>query len=166
MGSPRNSQIRSQPTAEPLEELPSENLRLIALLEANGIQWRRLETDAKEQISTERDVSVLGTDDKIALFRRLFRGRSDVYPIRWESKSTGKSGYAPACANEWRAGCPHEVDGRCSKINDLPCDPGMKGCELYGRYAFFDDSKNTRLRQKSERSASATPESSRNDGEE
>jgi hypothetical protein len=110
MGSPRNSQIRSQPTAEPLEELPSENLRLIALLEANGIQWRRLETDAKEQISTERDVSVLGTDDKIALFRRLFRGRSDVYPIRWESKSTGKSGYAPACANEWRADCPHEVD--------------------------------------------------------
>ncbi len=38
------------------------------------------------------------------LFRRLFRGRTDVYPIRWESKTSGKSGYAPACANEWRAG--------------------------------------------------------------
>lgn len=44
--------------------------------------------------------------------------------------------------------CPHEVDGLCSKINNLPCDPGMKGCELYGRYAFFDGSKNTRLLQK------------------
>lgn len=37
--------------------------------------------------------------------------------------------------------CPHEVNGLCSKINNLPCDPGMKGCELYGRYAFFDGSK-------------------------
>lgn len=45
-------------------------------------------------------------------------------------------------------GCPHEVDERCTKINDLPCDPGMKGCVLYGRFVFADDSKNERLRQK------------------
>ncbi len=38
--------------------------------------------------------------EKIALFRSLFRGREDVYPRRFESK-TGKSGYAPAFANEW-----------------------------------------------------------------
>lgn len=37
------------------------------------------------------------------LFRRLFAGRTDVYPVRWESKA-GKTGYASACANEWRAG--------------------------------------------------------------
>ncbi|SDI39860.1 hypothetical protein [Propionivibrio dicarboxylicus] len=48
-------------------------------------------------------------------------------------------------------GCPHEVNGRCSKINDLPCDPGMKGCQLFGRYVFFDDSKNARLREKQAR---------------
>jgi hypothetical protein len=51
--------------------------------------------------------------------------------------------------------CPHEVNGLCSKINNLPCDPGMKGCELYGRYAFFDGSKNTRLLQKRARAADA-----------
>lgn len=50
-------------------------------------------------------------------------------------------------------GCPHDVEGKCSKINNLPCDPGMKGCELYGRYAFFNDDKNERLRQKQEREA-------------
>lgn len=33
---------------------------------------------------------------KIALFRSLFRGREDVYPRRFESRKTGKSGYAPA----------------------------------------------------------------------
>ena len=47
--------------------------------------------------------------------------------------------------------CPHEVGGRCGKVNDRPCDPGMKGCELYGRYAFFDGSKNERLLQKQAR---------------
>lgn len=50
--------------------------------------------------------------------------------------------------------CPHEVDGLCSKVNDLPCDPGMKGCVLAGRYFFFsDDSKNERLRSKRAREA-------------
>ena len=51
--------------------------------------------------------------------------------------------------------CPHEVNGLCIKINNLPCDPGMKGCELYGRYAFFDGSKNSRFLQKRERAAAA-----------
>jgi hypothetical protein len=33
---------------------------------------------------------------KIALFRSLFRGREDVYPKRFESLKTGKTGYQPA----------------------------------------------------------------------
>ncbi|HVT89497.1 MAG TPA: DEAD/DEAH box helicase family protein [Tepidisphaeraceae bacterium] len=45
---------------------------------------------------------------KIDLFRSLFRGRDDVYARRFESRKTGKSGYAPACANEW-------VQGICEK---------------------------------------------------
>jgi hypothetical protein len=31
----------------------------------------------------------------------LFRGREDVYPRRFESKRTGKSGFQPVCGNEW-----------------------------------------------------------------
>lgn len=60
------------------------------------------------------------TADKVALFRRLFAGRSDVFPLRWENAKTGKAGYAPACANEWVRGvcgkpqvkcgeCPHQA---------------------------------------------------------
>ena len=62
-------------------------------------------------------------------------------------------------------GCPHEIDGRCGKINELLCDPGMKGCELYGRYAFFDGDKNARLEQKMERAKNtpAKDKPSRND---
>jgi hypothetical protein len=40
-------------------------------------------------------------------------------------------------------GCPHEVKGLCSKVKNLPCNPGMKGCVLYGRFAFSDPDKNS-----------------------
>jgi len=45
---------------------------------------------------------------KIRLFRGLFHGRDDVFPRRFESAATGKSGYQPVCRNEWRP-------GRCAK---------------------------------------------------
>lgn len=57
--------------------------------------------------------------EKVDLFRRLFAGRPDVFPVRWENRKTGRSGYSPACANEWVKGicgkpkvkcgeCPHQ----------------------------------------------------------
>ena len=53
-------------------------------------------------------------EKKIALFRRLFRGRSDVFPMRWENHTTGRSGYAPACANEWQRGICEKPKVKCS----------------------------------------------------
>ena len=58
--------------------------------------------------------------EKIALFRRLFAGRPDVFPVRWENRKAGRSGYSPACLNEWAKGicgkpkvkcgeCPHQA---------------------------------------------------------
>lgn len=61
--------------------------------------------------------------------------------------------------------CPHETNGICNKVNSLPCDPGMKGCELYGRYVFFDDSKNERLQQKLARSAASESVRTSDDGD-
>jgi hypothetical protein len=51
---------------------------------------------------------------KIALFRSLFRGRDDVYPRRFESRRTGKSGYQPACANEWARGICDKPKVKCT----------------------------------------------------
>jgi hypothetical protein len=45
-------------------------------------------------------------------------------------------------------GCPHEASDICTKINNLPCDPGMKGCVLAGRFVFSNEEKNQRLREK------------------
>lgn len=95
---------------DPSSELKDENARLIALLEANGIQWRVLREPVPSASAPEP--SPLSTDENVALFRRLFRGRTDVYPVRWESKTTAKSGYSPACANE------------CALLH-MPACPGM-----------------------------------------
>ncbi|ESX62672.1 type III restriction endonuclease subunit R [Mesorhizobium sp. LSHC420B00] len=61
--------------------------------------------------------------DKIALFRRLFAGRSDVHPVRWENRKAGRSGYAPACANEWVKGIcgkPRVKCGECPRQAFIP----------------------------------------------
>jgi hypothetical protein len=89
-------------------DLRAENARLVALLESHGIEWRQTAT-----VDVQPAPSALNTDQKVALFRRLFRGRTDVYPVRWESKA-GKTGYAPACANEWRAGICEKPRIKCS----------------------------------------------------
>lgn len=61
-------------------------------------------------------------------------------------------------AGSW--GCPHEANDLCSKVNNLPCDPGMKGCVLHGRFVFANDEKNARLRQKQEQAAGSNAEDS------
>jgi hypothetical protein len=85
--------------------LRAENARLIALLESHGIEWQLPPQPMAVEVQ-EPEQSRLSTAEKVALFRRLFRGRTDVYPVRWEGKTSGKAGYAPAFANEWRAGVP------------------------------------------------------------
>ena len=105
--------MATTPKPDSLAILQAENARLVALLEANGIKWQSPEPESTTSISAQFAPSKLSTADKVVLFRRLFRGRNDVYPIRWESKSTGKYGYAPACANEWRAGVCEKPRIKC-----------------------------------------------------
>jgi len=40
-------------------------------------------------------------EEKIKLFRTLFKGREDVYAVFWFNERTGKKGYSPACENPW-----------------------------------------------------------------
>lgn len=94
-----------------LDTLRVENARLISLLELHGIEWKQpsqsiIAAPAPEKLH-------ISTSEKIALFRRLFRGRVDVYPVRWEGKNTNKAGYSPACANEWRVGVCEKPRIKC-----------------------------------------------------
>ncbi|MET4071272.1 superfamily II DNA or RNA helicase [Bradyrhizobium sp. S3.2.6] len=79
-------------------------------------------------------------EKKLALFRRLFRGRSDVYPIRWENRTTERSGYAPACANEWRRGICEKPRVKCSAcpnqaflpVDDVAIERHLRGTDPNG----------------------------------
>ncbi|OGA72934.1 MAG: DEAD/DEAH box helicase [Betaproteobacteria bacterium RIFCSPLOWO2_12_FULL_65_14] len=121
-------------TSEPdsLAALQAENERLIALLKANGIEWRLAPEPATSPPKPES--SRLSTEAKVALFHRRFRGRTDVYPVRWESKTTGKSGYAPACANEWRAGVCEKPRIKCGDCRNRSLIP-LSDAAIYGPLA-------------------------------
>ena len=54
-------------------------------------------------------------EEKIAIFRSLFRGREDIYPRRFESVKTGKKGYQPVCHNEWIRGICEKPKVRCEE---------------------------------------------------
>ena len=44
-------------------------------------------------------------------------------------------------------GCVHELDGKCQRVAGRPCDPGMKGCVLAGRFRFSNEAKNRPARR-------------------
>jgi superfamily II DNA or RNA helicase len=76
------------------------------------------------------------TADKVALFRKLFRGREDVFPRRWDNVKTAKSGYAPVCHNEWvRRVCekPRIKCSECPNQAFVPFDNAVVHAHLLGR---------------------------------
>ena len=103
-----------------IESLRAETIRLKALLSKHGIDWQLPEV-APSALAPMVPAPVphrqLSTDERIALFRRLFQGRSDTYPVRWVSKKSGQSGYGPACANEWVSGVCEKPRIKCSDCN-------------------------------------------------
>jgi hypothetical protein len=59
-----------------------------------------------------------------------FRGRTDVYPVRWEKKDGSKAGNAPACGNEWKDILCDKKRVKCSECGNrllLPL-PVVQSC--------------------------------------
>ena len=100
---------KSQNEQDELCQLREENARLKELLTQHDIAWEEPAIPEPVPAPTESAPAPnhFTTDEKIALFHRLFRGRKDVYPQRWES-AKGTSGYSPACGNEWKPGICHK----------------------------------------------------------
>jgi hypothetical protein len=99
-------------------------------------------------IMTSADVTAQSKGrEKIALFRRLFAGRQDVFPLRWESSTTGRSGYSPACKNEWKAsicGKPQVKCGECPNQNFIPVSDRVIANHLSGEDRGADDARQDR----------------------
>src|ERR1700722_11950893 len=75
------------------------------------------------------------TAEKVALFRRLFAGRPDIFPIRWENRKLDRSGYSPACTNEWvrgTCGKPQVKCGECAHQAFIPVSDSVIEKHLRG----------------------------------
>jgi superfamily II DNA or RNA helicase len=107
----------------------------------------RRETPVRLKIAAPSPAGPHTPADKVSLFRRLFRGRPDVYPTRFVSKKTGKAGYAPACSNKFVPGVcelPKVKCGDCTKqafraFDDDAVFAHLRGQHVMGVYAMLDD---------------------------
>ncbi len=125
-----------------VQQLRAENRKLKELLQRHGIQWQR----EPEETRAEASGKALTSSEKVKLFRELFRGRNDVFAVRWESKR-GTSGYSPACANEWKPGVcgkPRVKCGNCNERELLPLTDDvvydhLAGKHTIGVYPLFPD---------------------------
>ena len=106
--------------------------------------------EGEGQLPVERPVLVPATGSsaaKVALFRSLFRGRTDVFPKLWVNPRTGKKGYSPACGNEWVRGIcekPRVKCGECPNHAFLPVADQvvldhLKGRHVIGVYPLLQD---------------------------
>jgi hypothetical protein len=84
--------------SDDLGRLRDENRRLRELLTRHGIKIPPDPPVLVETVETRR----LSPEAKIRLFRELFRGRDDVYAVRWESPD-GRKGYSPKSDRDWKA---------------------------------------------------------------
>ena len=84
---------------------------------------------------------------KVALFRTLFRGREDVFPVLWTNRRTGRTGYAPAGGNEWIRGVCEKPRVRCGEcpnqaflpVRDRAILDHLRGRHVAGVYPMLPD---------------------------
>lgn len=126
------ARIRQRLTALDIERVGLENA--LAVLEQKLASVRLF-----VEPSSFTDAAVTNSSpsaDKIALFRGLFAGRADVFPVRWENRKAGRSGYSPSCANEWAKGIcgkPKVKCGECPHQAFIPTSDGIIEKHLRGR---------------------------------
>lgn len=84
-------------------QLRAENEALKALLAKHDIAVPQPSKFNTGDAALQPTANGLSQTAKVQLFRRLFRGRDDIYPVRWINKA-GKPGYSPLCTNKWKPG--------------------------------------------------------------
>jgi hypothetical protein len=143
-----------------VEELAREEARLAELERQREATRRRMESlraalarspspaSTQPALPVITDVQVPTTPtEKVRLFRALFRGRDDVFPVRFVSKRNGKPGYAPACTNKFVRGVcelPKVKCGECpnqafTQVEDRIVLDHLRGRQVAGVYPLLED---------------------------
>lgn len=73
-------------------------------------------------------------EEKIKVFKKLFRGRQDIVPRYWISKDGEKQGYTPLCRNEWREGLCEKPCRTCENAEYIPLSDKLILNHLRGRH--------------------------------
>ena len=122
------------------EKLEKENKYLKRLLEKNNINY--IETRCIEEIKYSKD-------EKINIYASYFRGREDVYAVKYLDKKDNKKKYTPVCQNAFSVmcdkskylgcrECPHKVYLGITHNNLIEHFTGKKS---YGIYPMLDGDK-------------------------
>jgi hypothetical protein len=109
--------------------------------ELGALQRAQSKPKASGVAANQSSIGALNASEKVALFRCLFSGRTDVFPLRWENKRTQRAGYAPACTNEWVKGVcgkPQVKCGECPNqafipVTDQVIEHHLRGDDGMGR---------------------------------
>ena len=118
-----------------LAELEQEKQQLIALRE-----------ELHNSKPTPPSSDTLSPQQKIEIFRSLFRGRTDIFANRWQNQQ-GQSGYSVACNNEWVQGVCYKTRIKCqecnhrqlSDLNDQVIYRHLAGQQVVGLYPLLHD---------------------------
>ncbi len=88
-----------------IKELEAENARLRTILASHNIDCvlREHQEDCQHEKPSSKQCPIikLSLQEKVSLFRSVFKGREEVFARRWYSATTQKSGYQPVCEREW-----------------------------------------------------------------
>jgi superfamily II DNA or RNA helicase len=76
-------------------------------------------------------------EEKVSLFRALFRGREDVHALRWENGRTGKAGWGPAVKGGWAN--TRKPDRECLPLTDDVVVDHLGGSIHLGLYPLLRD---------------------------
>ena len=150
----RNNDIIHNGVCMDYQQLSTEYNKLLkenAILKKENIDLRK-QLLMPEQVTEDYDSPIIRsnepsinnystTKEKIELFMSLFKGRDDVYAKRWYSPKTQKSGYQPACENEWNDKLCDKRKYKCNScpnrklltLNENVVENHLRGKEAYGR---------------------------------
>ena len=118
----------------------------LAELEQEKKQLLALKEQLQQPSPNTSDSPLYTPEQKIAIFRGLFRGRTDIFANRWQNKQ-GRSGYSVACNNEWVQGICHKPRIKCqdcnqrqfTELNDQIVYRHLAGQQVVGLYPLMHD---------------------------
>ena len=132
-------------SGDKFRDISAINARL-SELEQEKQQLTALREELQRSKPTPPTSHSFSPEQKIAIFRGLFRGRTDIFANRWQNQQ-GRSGYSVACNNEWVQGICNKPRIKCldcthrqfSKLNDQVIYRHLAGQQVVGLYPLLHD---------------------------